>query len=344
VHEALSGIARRRGALDAEEARWLRLAEQARIWRHFGMVSPLDYLERKLGYAPHTAQERLRVAAALGELPATERALADGVLAFSAVRELTRVATAPTECAWIVRAVGMNVREVEQLVAGHQRGDHPDDPPDPELRRHRVMFELSPETFARLRQARAALADEHGRRLDDDAFIAALCEAVLESTAGDEPRVHAKYQMAKITVCESCDQAWQEGGGVAVPIDDGARDRALCDATHIGSIDSDTPGRATQTIPPAMVRHVWHRDGGRCRVPGCRSARGLEVHHLTHRAAGGGHDAKNLVLTCSSCHAAHHRGDLILHGSVADLRVVRPADPDANGPRGTEMFALTFSG
>src|SRR5450432_1606561 len=187
VHEALSGIARRRAALDAEEARWLRLAEEARIWRHFGMVSPLDYLERKLGYAPHTAQERLRVAAALGELPLTEQALANGELAFSAVRELTRVATPATEAAWIGRAAGKNVREVEELVAGHEPGDDPDDPPDPALRRHRVMFELAPETFARLRQARTSLSDEHGRRLDDDAFIAALCEAVFESTAGEEP-------------------------------------------------------------------------------------------------------------------------------------------------------------
>jgi hypothetical protein len=225
IHEALSGIARRRGARDAEEAHWLRLAEQTRIWRHFGMVSPLDYLERKLGYAPHTAQERLRVAAALGELPATEQALADGVLAFSAVRELTRVATAATELAWVACAAGKNVREVEELVAGHQRGDHPDDPPDPELRRHRVMFELAPETFARLRQARSALADEHGRRLDDDAFIAALCEAVLESTAGGEPRTHAKYQVAKITVCESCDQAWQPSARVSLCA--GPRDSSL---------------------------------------------------------------------------------------------------------------------
>src|ERR1044071_1284599 len=97
VDRALRAIRRRRAALDAEEARWLREAEKLQIWRPLGMVSALDYMERVLGYAPRTAQERLRVARALGSLPLLSAALADDTLAFSAVRELTRVATPSTE-------------------------------------------------------------------------------------------------------------------------------------------------------------------------------------------------------------------------------------------------------
>jgi hypothetical protein len=66
VDRALRGIARRRCKLDAEEARWLREAERLEIWRPLGMVSALDYLERVLGHTPHVANERLRVARALG--------------------------------------------------------------------------------------------------------------------------------------------------------------------------------------------------------------------------------------------------------------------------------------
>ena len=61
------------------------------------MVSALDYLERVLGYAPRTAQERLRVARALGGLPVLTEALAQGQLPYSAVRVLTRVVTPGTE-------------------------------------------------------------------------------------------------------------------------------------------------------------------------------------------------------------------------------------------------------
>src|ERR1700742_2010010 len=93
IDRALRRIASRRAALDAEEARWLREAERCQIWRELGMVSALDYLERVLGYSPHTAQERLRVARALGELPVLTNALAQGALSYSAVRELTRVST-----------------------------------------------------------------------------------------------------------------------------------------------------------------------------------------------------------------------------------------------------------
>ena len=89
IDRALRAIAKRRAGLDAEEARWLREAEKHQIWRHYGMVSALDYLERVLGYAPKTAQERLRVARKLGVLPETEGELERGAISFSAVREWT---------------------------------------------------------------------------------------------------------------------------------------------------------------------------------------------------------------------------------------------------------------
>jgi hypothetical protein len=105
-------------------------------------------------------------------------------------------------------------------------------------------------------------------------------------------------------------------------VDDAAVERALCDAQHIGSIDGAAPERAFQDVQPSVVRFVWRRDGGRCRVDGCRSARGIEVHHIVHRADGGTHEPLNLALLCSSCHAAHHRGALSITGT-ADRLVVR---------------------
>lgn len=122
VDRALRAIARRKAALDAEEARWLREAEALQIWRQLGMVSALDYMERVLGYGPRAGQDRLRVARALGTLPRLTDALAAGALSFSAVREVTRVATPTTEQAWRDAAVGKNLRQIEELVADHQPG------------------------------------------------------------------------------------------------------------------------------------------------------------------------------------------------------------------------------
>jgi hypothetical protein len=313
VDRALRGLAGRRAALDAEEARWLREAERLEIWRPLGMVSAIDYLERVLGYTPHVAKERLRVARALGELPALTDAFARGELAFSALRELTRVATPETETRWRDAAAGKNVREIEDLVAGHRRGDQPDDPADPEARRHVVRLELGAEVFARLRQVRAVLTGEHGASLDDDQLITTLCDAVLDraSDPGTEPTGRAKFQIA-VTVCARCDRASQEAAGAAIPIDAAALDRAGCDGQHVGFIDGDAPERAHQEIPPSAVRFVWRRDGGRCQTPGCRSSVGLELHHVIHRADGGSHDPMNLRLQCSACHLALHRGTLAI--------------------------------
>jgi hypothetical protein len=324
VDRALRDIAARRAVLDADEARWLREAEALQIWRPLGMVSALDYLERVLGYAPRTAQERLRVARALGDLPQLTAALSTGDLAFSAVRELTRVATPATEAGWITAATGKNLRQVEELVADHRPGDRPDDPPDPQARTHVVRFELSAETFALLRQTRTVLDGEHSTNLPDDAFIAALCTTALDGAPTTEPTGRARYQIA-VTLCPRCRTGTQEGAGLQVPISPAAVDRALCDAQHIGSLDEPTPDRAYQDIPPSVARLVRHRDGGRCRVPGCRSSRGLELHHIVHRADGGGHDAGNIILACSSCHQSHHDGRLTISGTADSLVVERSA-------------------
>src|SRR5438270_2219665 len=159
VDRELRGIAKRRAALDVEEARWLREAHRLRIWREVGCGSLAEYMERRLGYAPHTAMERLRVALAIEELPALEHALETGELPFSAIRELTRVATAETEGMWLEAARGKTVHDVEQVVSGHRRGDLPSDPPDPDLKPRTVRFEVLPETYALLRQVRQMLAN-----------------------------------------------------------------------------------------------------------------------------------------------------------------------------------------
>ena len=246
------------------------------------------------------------------------------------------MATAATEAAWVAAAAGKNLRQIESLVSGHRPGDEPEDPPDPDVRTQVVRFELSAGTFALLRQATGALDDEHGRHLSDDELIAALCNRVLDGAPAVEPSGRAKFQIA-VTVCERCRRGWQDGAGAPVAIEASAVERAMCDAQHIGSIDGGEPERAYQDVPPSVVRFVWRRDGGRCRVPGCRSARGLEIHHLVHRADGGNHDALNLALLCSACHLAHHRGALTITGTADDLVVHRPGEANGAAQVGTHV-------
>src|SRR5690606_11394832 len=125
VHEKLGGLAERRAKLDAEEAHLLRYAEEIKLWRGFGCGSMMEYLERELGYRPHTASERLRVARLITDLPLIAEALEQGELSHSAVRELSRVAVPETEDAWLEAVRGKCVREIEAMVSGHKAGDLP---------------------------------------------------------------------------------------------------------------------------------------------------------------------------------------------------------------------------
>lgn len=321
VHGELLGLAKRRAQLDAEEARWLREAERVQIWKQFGMVSMVDYIERVLGYAPKTAHHRLRVARSLGDLPALNDALARGELAFSAVKELVRVATPSTVAAWIDAARGKNVRQVEELCAGHKPGDRPEDPAEPDARLHDVTFEeVDGAAYALYRQARQHLEREHGRHMSDAEVLRAMSSSTLGAPTNSEHSGRATYQIA-LHVCRICDRATQSGAGVSVPVTPAVLEQARCFAQHIGDLDATSPQRATQDIPPATVRLVWARDQGRCQTPGCRSAHSLEIHHIVPRCEGGSHDPSNLTLRCGSCHRAHHEGRLNISGIAPDKLV-----------------------
>ena len=174
IDQKLRGIAARRAALDAEEARLLRYAETLKLWRGWGFGNMVEYLERAMGYAPHTANERLRVARALAELPLIEEALERGELSHSAVRELSRVAVPETEAAWLEAAQGKCLRQIEAAVSGHRPGDLPDDPTEPRLHRRTITLELSPESYDLWRKLHALATEEHGQHLSDDELIPAL--------------------------------------------------------------------------------------------------------------------------------------------------------------------------
>ena len=87
LHQRLRSIAKRRVALEAEEASYLVEAEQTQLYRRLGYTTMVEYMERELYWGPHAANERLRVARELIELPLIAELFGDGELCFSAVAE-----------------------------------------------------------------------------------------------------------------------------------------------------------------------------------------------------------------------------------------------------------------
>jgi 5-methylcytosine-specific restriction endonuclease McrA len=312
-------LAKRRGALDHEELALIREAIEVQLWRELGMVSIREYLERRMGYTPGVASERVRVAEALDSMPALDDALASNELHYSAVREITRIATRRTERAWLAACRGKTMKEIAELLAEREPGDRPESPRKPDLRMKEKTLKYPPHVEAILRQCRAKLEREMGERVAEHEVLEAMGLAFLrgESTTSKT----APTQIA-ISVCPSCKVARQNGAGVDFAISQKTFERAACDAQWLGDVDGER-ARAVQDVTPATRTFVFARDKHRCRVPGCRSTQNIEVHHIVHREHGGSHEPSNLVCLCWGHHNAHHDGTLIIRGTADALEVIR---------------------
>ena len=346
LHHRLVQISRQRRLLEAEETELLVEAEDCGLYRRLGHVSMQEYLEVHLGYTRHTANERLRTARELLELPKLREAYRTGELSFTAVRELTRVATPATEAAFLEAAEGKTAGEVQQLVAGRGKGDTPQTPPDPRLARRRVVLELSAEEHAMWIRLRSLVADELGHHVDDGVLVRMLAGIVADGAGdvstdappneamGDEsshahaPAAHDGKDPAHptkrasrpsllhaVSTCERCMTSFAVTAGTEAPLTPAERSRIDCDALKIGDVSLDG-GRVQYAIPAATRLKVFVRDKFRCAVPGCRSRRCLEVHHLVPRSLGGSNALSNLILLCAGHHQLHHEGRLHITGQA----------------------------
>lgn len=245
AHAALARLARERAAADAEEGRWLLAARRSAAHVHLGFGSFGEYIERLFGYQPRSTQEKLRVAEALEELPAFERALSEGELSWSAVRELTRVAARGTEQQWLELARGKTLRQLEELLAGKRHGDEPSAPPDLSVQRHVLRFEVAAETFALFRDALRELRRRSGAGLDDDAALLELARGVL---AGPRDEGRASYQVV-LSVCPVCGSGRQHTEGALVPVGPEVVAMACCDGQHLGQLSESRPAPANDRAP-----------------------------------------------------------------------------------------------
>jgi hypothetical protein len=111
--------------LEAATARLLALIREfdARRGWNTGFRSCAEWPTWRVGLAPGAAREHVRVARALGTLPALAAALARGELSYAKERALTRVATPETEARLLALGrAGMAVH-VERMVRGWRRVD-----------------------------------------------------------------------------------------------------------------------------------------------------------------------------------------------------------------------------
>jgi hypothetical protein len=111
----------------AATSRWLDLVAEVvvrGIWADHGARNPAAWLSWRLGIAPSTAREQIRVALRLRELPLIHARFATGALSYSKVRALTRIAVPELEellLTWADQATGADLDRIAKGVVQARR-------------------------------------------------------------------------------------------------------------------------------------------------------------------------------------------------------------------------------
>jgi hypothetical protein len=326
----------------------LRTFDAQEGWAGSGFVSTASWLAWRIDIGSAAAREHVRVARALGELPLTDAAFAAGQLSFSKVRAITRAAMAETEQDFLDIAMHATAAQIEKLTAAYKRTRIDPSEPTSDLRRFvrradtpsgmvRIEIQLPPEQANVLWQAMSAALDGCRREDQDASAETPRPPRTVDPIALQAERADAMVSVAQaymqqssrtfgtgyeLVVMTTKDQLEHGPGGVGGFLRDGtpvplhiARMLA-CDCTRVNVDTSESGelldvGRARRTIPSAIGRALWLRDGG-CRVPGCGRNHHLHAHHIEAWADGGETSTSNLVLLCPSHHTLVHEGQLFV--------------------------------
>ena len=199
------------GHLAAALCRWLLLVaefDRREGWGAWECRSCAQWLSWQCGMSLRTAQEHLRVAHALGDLPLVRARFAAGELSFSQVRAITRAADGPVAEEFLVHyALHATAQMLEKMVQGYRATGKLDDAAA-EGRHQRRSFEwwvdddgmvcfrgrLAPEEAQIVIAAIGAATKRSAERPVDD-------QGVPLPHPGDDPKA-ARQADALVAVCE----------------------------------------------------------------------------------------------------------------------------------------------
>lgn len=311
------------------------------LFRELGYSSIYQYAAVELKWSSTRTGDFMRLARKLEDLPAVKEAVTSGELGYTKAREIIKVATSKTEKNWVEEAKSSTRNELAKKVGrvrakARQRSTGQRELlAEPRLETLvadvpvRVQLEMTPVQFARyealmeklhkiggatdkvedLLQGLAMLVDQRGTPLVTTTSAAAGSRP--GAPRGASVQVHVRR-------CPDCERATVATSRGDLELGRAEREKADCDARVI-----EPEKRSHSVIPPSTRREVMARDGHRCRAPGCRNTRFLEVHHVKPRAKGGGNEAGNLITLCSACHRLWHERGGVASGATRILSAPR---------------------
>src|SRR6266446_6474673 len=345
--------------LDAATARLLTLIREFDVrggW-NTGFRSCAEWLAWRVGLAPGSARERVRVARALGSLPAVTAALERGQLSYAKVRALTRVATPETEARLLAVARAGTAVHVERIVQGWRQVDRQNEARKA-ARQHAgrslhiypdadgtlvLRGRLAPEVGALMLRALDAARETLYQRRRAGAIIPSVIDPTADAPTRPQQQADALALLAEAALRHELDpgspaeryqvvvhvhaailadpaQAGESAleDGPRVPA--GTSQRLACDASRV-VMRHDEDGRVVEVGARTRTIPPALRRALHHRDRSCRfpgcTVRVGEGHHVRHWAQGGPTTLSNLALLCRRHHRSVHE---------EGYRVVRGAD------------------
>jgi hypothetical protein len=291
-----------------------------------GYLSCAHYLNYRIGLSLSAGREKVRVGRALKRLPRIDAAFASGVISYSKVRAMTRMATPENEENLLSIANDVAANALEKLVGSVRRVETQESAVKKEEAREFSCFtdhdgmvvirgRLLAEEGALLKKALDAMklpkeAGALGKRFADAIVLMAekaLGSGTESSSSADRYQVVLHVDERVLANAASSDpadgRAEIEGfGGVSAE----TCRRLACDCSLVEMTqDKDGKvvdvGRRTRVISTPLRRKLRERDH-QCRFPGCTNTF-ADGHHIQHWKDGGATRLENLVMVCRR----HHR-------------------------------------
>lgn len=349
LDRAIVDLSGRINAATAELLGLIREFDERAGFLKWGFESCTDWLHWRCDLSLNAAREKVRVAHALKELPQMSVAFERGVLSYSKVRALTRVANGDNEAALIAFALTTTAARVEERCR-QMRNVQPTSVDDAQrayqqraLRVWRdagrgtltLTVELPLEQGELICRALDKAVEDHSSNGPEfaaaswhaqqaDALVA-LARNYLTDDA-DSPSSSAEYYQVVIHVDRT---ALGEGACRSdLPIE--SVRRLTCDASVVTMTDGPdgeplNVRRQQRTVTTAIKRALWARDAG-CSFPGCTHTRFVDAHHVKHWSQGGETSLANTMLLCSAHHRLVHEGGYTIRKDAHDHWYFRRPD------------------
>jgi hypothetical protein len=361
----------------------VRRFDEAEGWFAQGAQSCAHWLTWRVGMDAGTAREKVRVARALGGLPAIDEAFAAGRVSYAQVRAMTRVATADNEARILAVALEATGAQLERICRGLKRATSPEIEMAADRRvRARALGSglvnlsvvVSPDEadllIRAIERARAAMMSSDPPVAESSSSSAAPDATAPRPSAADG-LLHIATSYLEAGTSDAGEGAAPDAhvvihlerdlgapdAALTASLDDGTHvsaetlRRVACDGGLVAAVVDEhggvlDVGRRTRAIPTAIKRALWLRDQG-CRFPGCANRRFVHGHHVEHWFHGGRTSLDNLVLLCSFHHRLVHEGGFtvaLTDGAHVEVRAPSGSLLPAVPPLAPDSGAVEWNG